>query len=133
MRWKRSACRRVRQGKEPGDQEGTVMATRAHDWVTLHEASEAAKVSATTIRDWYVRGVIESKSPPGGTRLVRLMQVQQHATGVRLNQPAGLRDRLAVSGLEESESPEAAERLAQAILDLQALARDRLDASGTKV
>jgi hypothetical protein len=109
------------------------MATRAHDWVTLHEASEAVKVSATTIRDWYMSGVIESKSPPGSTRLVRLMQVQEHATGVRLNQPAGLRERLTRSGLEESESPEAAERLAQAILDLQAIARDRLDASGTKV
>jgi hypothetical protein len=122
----------MRQGNKPCDQKGTVMATRAHDWVTLHEASEAVKVSATTIRDWYVSGAIESKSPAGGTRLVRLMQVQEHATGVRRNQSPGLRGRYSGSATEDGESPESAERLARAVLDLQAIARDRLDASGTK-
>jgi hypothetical protein len=45
------------------------MDARAYDWVTLHEASEAVKVSATTIRDWYVSGR-SSRSPLPAARVL---------------------------------------------------------------
>jgi hypothetical protein len=104
------------------------MQTDIHDWVTLQEASEAVKVSATTIRDWYVSGAIESKAPSGGTRLVRLLQVQEHATGIRRNQNPRSRQRPAEGGTEEGEGTDTAAWLGRAVRDLQAVARQRLDA-----
>ena len=99
-----------------------------HDWVTLQEASEAVKVSATTIRDWYVSGAIESKAPSGGTRLVRLLQVQDHATGIRRNQNPGSRQRPLEGGAEQGEGTDTTAWLGREVLDLQAVARQRLDA-----
>src|SRR2546426_9949594 len=118
MRPERTECRGCGMEYELDRPGGITMETRAYDWVTLHEASEAVKFSATTIRDWYVSGAIESKSPAGGTRLVRLLQVQEHATGVRREQNRRLMDRLPISGMESSEGPEATQRLAREILDL---------------
>ena len=106
------------------------MKTRPHDWVTLHEASEAVKVSPTTIRDWYLSGAIESKSPVGGTRMVRLLQVQEHAMGFRPNPHPSARELPRKDAIQDSESPEAAARLAASILDLQSIARERLGLRG---
>ena len=108
------------------------MAIHAGDWVTLQQASEAVKVPATVIRDWYTRGAIESKAPVGGPRLVRLMEVQEHATGLRRPQNSGLRNRTFTRWIEKSESVAATRNLAQALLDLQAIARERLEASAPR-
>jgi hypothetical protein len=108
------------------------MADHAGDWVTLQQASEAVKVPATVIRDWYTRGAIESKATAGGPRLVRLMQVQEHATGFRRHQNSGLRDRTFTRRIEKSESIAATQNLARALLDLQAIARVRLEPSAPR-
>ena len=108
------------------------MKTRPHDWVTLHEASEAVKVSPTRIRDWYLSGAIESKSPVGGTRMVRLLQVQEYAMGFRTSPLPSSGELPHKDAIQDSESPEAAAKLAASILDLQSIARERLAASCLK-
>ena len=105
------------------------MANQARDWVTLQQASEAGKVPATVIRDWCVRGAIESKARVDGPRLVSLMQVQAHATGFRRHQHSDLGHRAFTRRLERGESVAATQNLARALLDLQAIARERLEAS----
>jgi hypothetical protein len=104
------------------------MANQARDWVTLQQASEAVKVPATVIRDWCVRGAIESKARVDGPRLVSLMEVQARATGFRRHQHSDIGHRNFKRRLERGESVAATQNLARALLDLQAIARERLEA-----
>jgi hypothetical protein len=107
------------------------MAVGHDDWVTLEDAALEAKVPTTTIRDWYRSGAIEATTAPEGHRLVRRSQVHEQATGLRreagkvpsprVSQPAGfLPDAETVASIN------------QAVLGLQDLARERLEAEAAR-
>ena len=58
------------------------------DWVTLREASDQTGVSVSTLRNWYRKGLVNSrveKGPNGAQRLVRLEEVGER---VRAKVPA---------------------------------------------
>jgi lambda repressor-like predicted transcriptional regulator len=71
-------------GKRRKDQpkDKTEKALDSEGWVTLKTAAETAGISVSTLRNWYRKDLIESKTeqgPNGLQRLVRESEVQQRA------------------------------------------------------
>ena len=102
------------------------MSVREQDWVTLEEAAESARVSLTTLRDWYRQGAVDSTSSAEGRRLVRLGQVQERATGLSVDKSSALGNRLGRKNRTTLAS-ETTVGLEQAVSELQSLARERLE------
>jgi hypothetical protein len=98
---------------------------RDEEWIGLHEASRAANVPVTTIRDWYRSGAIQSISDEAGRRLVLMSEVQREATGIDPDRGRGARP---VRTPEELEAEMASiEARRKAVNDLQDIARRRSD------
>ena len=105
------------------------MTVRDRDWVSIVEAAAAAKVPATTIRDWYRSGAIGSMTTSQGARLVSLPEVKSYARGGGQNHLRHVKGRLSRTPAEMKTDGETATNLNQTVADLQSAARDRLDPS----
>ncbi|MDP9328722.1 MAG: hypothetical protein M3P10_10975 [Actinomycetota bacterium] len=105
------------------------MTVRDRDWVSILDASVAAKVPATTIRDWYRSGVIGSMTTSQGARLVSLPEVKSYAGGGGQNHLRHVKGRLTRTPAEMKTDGETASTLNQTVADLQSMARDRLEPS----
>ena len=103
------------------------MSVRADAWVTLQEASDAVGVPTATIRDWYRSGLIESQVSAGGQRLVPLQEVQDHATGVRRESKRGDRSGPPRTSEQLQADVERESTLSRAVVELQGVARARLE------
>ena len=76
--------------KKSGGKQGRAEAPRRTDgWITLRGASDETGVSISTLRNWYRKGLIDSrveKGPNGSQRIVRLDEVT--ARTKRVSEPA---------------------------------------------
>jgi hypothetical protein len=103
------------------------MSVREHAWVTLQEASEAAGVPMATIRDWYRGGLIESQVGAAGQRLVPLQEVQDQATGIRRESKRGDKSGPPRTPEQLQADVERESSLSRAVVELQGMARARLE------
>jgi hypothetical protein len=103
------------------------MSDRDQAWVTLQEASNVIGVPMATIRDWYRSGLIESQVSSGGQRLVPLQEVQDHATGLRRDGKRGDKSGPPRTAEQLQADVERESNLSRAVVELQGMARARLD------
>ena len=101
-------------------------ATRDQDWVSILDAAVKLKVPATTIRDWYHSGEIESMTTSDGARFVSLPEVKAYASGEgRHHRDAKGRMTRTVEELHDDAKAEAGRNVA--VSELQGMARERLE------
>jgi hypothetical protein len=103
------------------------MSDRDEAWVTLQEASTVVGVPAATIRDWYRSGLIQSQVSSGGQRLVPLEEVQDHATGIRRESKRGDKSGPPRTAEQLQADVERESTLRRAVVELQGMARARLE------
>jgi DNA-binding transcriptional MerR regulator len=98
------------------------------EWISLKEASKQVGIPMTTIRGWARQGMIETKESSTG-RLVDVEQVREKAMGrVPIKRPSDLQDRVADGTPERAAGrPTREKELAGTLLELQALARERME------
>jgi hypothetical protein len=101
-------------------------ATRDQDWVSILDAAVKLKVPATTIRDWYHSGEIESMTTSEGARYVSLPEVKAYAAGEgRHHRDA--KGRMTRTPEERTDDAEAEAGRNVAVSELQGMARERLE------
>lgn len=96
------------------------------NWVSIESAARATGVSSSSIRAWCAAGVVRSIARTSG-RVVDLAAVRLHGMPAS-TAPEAINARLADRDIVlKSAMAEAGPALNDAILELQDLARDRLD------
>ena len=102
-------------------------ATRDQDWVSILDAAVKVKVPATTIRDWYHSGQIESMTTSEGARYVSLPEVKAYASGEGRHHRSEAKGRMTRTPAELEREVEVDSNLADAVTELQGMARERLE------
>jgi len=101
--------------------------TRDQDWVTILEAAVSSKVPATTIRQWYRNDEIETMTTTDGVRLVSLTEVKAYVRGEGKHYRRDPNGRMTRTPEQMQTDGVSTASRNQAVIDLQGIARDRLE------
>ncbi len=103
------------------------MATIEREWVPVREAAKEVGVSVYTVRDWYRSGAIEADEDAAG-KVVRLAQVREQAVALAGKVRPALQNRIADRARPADDKSTREAELTESLLELQQIARDRLEA-----
>ncbi len=103
------------------------MATIEREWVPVREAAREVGVSVTTVRDWYQSGAVETEEYAAG-KLVRLAQVRKQAVSLAGKVRPALQNRIADRARPAKNDSTREAELSESVLELQQIARERLEA-----